>query len=336
MNKQNQHFLTYTALSIIAVFVFLLAMDSVAHARAGGGRSMGSRSFSSGGSYQRSAPAAPSRQPTQQPGMNRQTPTQQPTSQPGFGRSLLYGMGGGLLGGMMGNMLFGGRGYAGGGGWGGGGFGFGDFLIILIIVGIIYFVVKRFRNKRNEMAMSSAGGAAYAPSQYGYDLPPAEDQGFSRPAQNDFVSEGIQHIRSMDPSFTEDRFRETAEDMFFKIQSAWGKRDLAGVRNLLSPQMLDTFQKDVDSYIADKKINRLENVAVRQADIVYAAQNQGEEYITIKFLASLLDYTVDDSTNQIRSGSPTDPVKFLEYWTFSRKVGDKNWVLSGITQEGDY
>jgi len=49
-----------------------------------------------------------------------------------------------------------------------------------------------------------------------------------------------------------------------------------------------------------------------------------------------LDYTTDESNNSIISGSSTEPVKFLEYWTFSRKTGVKNWSLAGITQEKDY
>ena len=71
-------------------------------------------------------------------------------------------------------------------------------------------------------------------------------------------------------------------------------------------------------------------------DIVDAVQDQGEEYITVKFLANLLDYTVDDTTNNVVSGSTSDPVKFLEYWTWTRRVGERNWMLAGITQERDY
>jgi predicted lipid-binding transport protein (Tim44 family) len=99
--------------------------------------------------------------------------------------------------------------------------------------------------------------------------------------------------------------------------------------------MYNTFQDDINRFIANKQFNRLENIAVRQVDIVDAVQDQGEEYITVKFLASLLDYVVDE-TGQTQSGSTSDPVKFLEYWTFTRKVGERNWLLAGITQEGDY
>jgi predicted lipid-binding transport protein (Tim44 family) len=140
----------------------------------------------------------------------------------------------------------------------------------------------------------------------------------------------------MDPAFNEASFKESIEDNFFKIQSAWTKRDLGSVKNLLTPQMLNTFQDDVNRFIANKQFNRLENIAVRQVDIVDAVQDQGEEYVTVKFLASLLDYVVDETTGQTASGSTSEPVKFLEYWTFNRKIGEKNWLLAGITQEGDY
>lgn len=319
------------ALCLTVLFLLFTVLESTSDARAGGGRSSGSRGFSSGGgSYQRSTPSQPSgayqqRQPTAPT-----APVPQP-QQPSFGRSLLYGIGGGLLGGMIGNMLFGGRGWAGGPGMGGG-FGFGDIIIILVILGIVYFVVKRFRARR-QMEMAGAGGGSYG--QYSY-AEPAPQPVYDAPAQGDPASRGLGHIMSMDPSFNEQRFREEAEDIFFKIQGAWTRRDLSPVRNLLTPQMLNTFQENINRDLAAKQINRLENIAVRQVEIVDAVQDQGEEYITAKFLASLLDYYVDESTNQVVSGSSSDPVKFLEYWTFHRRVGERSWALAGITQERDY
>jgi predicted lipid-binding transport protein (Tim44 family) len=29
-------------------------------------------------------------------------------------------------------------------------------------------------------------------------------------------------------------------------------------------------------------------------------------------------------------------VKFLEYWTYARKVGERGWKLAAITQEQDH
>jgi predicted lipid-binding transport protein (Tim44 family) len=99
--------------------------------------------------------------------------------------------------------------------------------------------------------------------------------------------------------------------------------------------MLNIFQQDVNRMVAEKRFNRLENIAVREVEIVDAGQNRGEEFITAKFYANLLDYTTDEKSDQVVSGSTMEPVKFLEYWTFSRSVGEKSWVLAGITQEKD-
>ncbi len=316
---------------ITLFFMFFISMESLAHARAGGGRSMGSRGFSTGsGSRTYQGSTTRPTQPTQQPGMTQPTPVQ--PSSPGMGRGFLSGLGGGLLGGMIGSMLFGGRASA--AGKGGEGFGFGDLIIILIILAIVFFVIKRFR-ARKAMEMSSAG-TAYAPSSYPYSEP-APDTYYDEPSSRDgVIAQSLRHIGEMDPAFNAASFKEAAEDSFFKIQSAWTKRDLSNIRSLLTPQMFNTFQDEVNRYIADRQFNRLENIAVRQVDIVDAVQDQGEEYITVKFLASLLDYVVDETTGQTVSGSTSEPVKFLEYWTFTRKVGQRNWLLAGITQEGDY
>jgi len=302
--------------------LFWLGMDSEVFARAGGGKSSGSL-----GSKSYSRPS-----PSQTPAAPQQQGQMQPPSPPaGTGRSFLSGMAGGIMGGLLGGMLFSSLGFA-GSGMGGGGFGFGDLLLILVILGIIYFVVKRFRS-RNTMQMSAVGAG------YSSYPAPAPDPVYAPPAPEAIAEdpkvEGLRHIREMDPSFSEKAFKDLSEDIFFKIQGAWTKRDLSGVRHLLTQEMFKVFQQDVDKLLAEKQINRLENIAVREVEIVQAGQNRGEEFITVKFYANLLDYIVDDKNGQIISGSTSDPVKFLEYWTFSRNVGEKNWVLAGITQENN-
>jgi len=303
--------------------LFWLGMDSEVFARGGGGRSSGSSG--SGKSYSRPSP------PPSQP----QAPPQQaqPAAPPaGAGRSFFSGMAGGIMGGMLGGMLFRSLGFA-DSGTGEGGFGFGDLLLIMVILGIIYFLVKRFRS-RNTMQMSTAGAGSYsypAPTPIPVYAPPALEAG-----TEETKLDGLRHIREMDSSFSEKSFKDLSEDIFFKIQGAWTKRDLSNVRNLLSPNMLSVFQQDVNRMLAEKRINRLENIAVREVKIVDAGQERGEEFITARFYANLLDYTTDEKSAQVISGSTSDPVKFVEYWTFSRNVGEKNWVLAGIAQENGH
>jgi predicted lipid-binding transport protein (Tim44 family) len=121
-------------------------------------------------------------------------------------------------------------------------------------------------------------------------------------------------------------------DNFFNVQGAWANRDMTTVRNLLTDEMFGILQGDVENLKRGGKINRLDNIAVRTVDIVEVWQESGKDFITVRFLANLLDYTVDETSSQVLSGSKTEPVKFEEYWTFTRPVGNNPWQLSAITQ----
>ncbi len=306
----------------MAVFATLLLvmvaiMESDASARLGGGRSFGSR-----GTRSYSPPAAPYSRPTQT--QQAPAPYSQPYQQPGG--SFFRSMAGGIVGGMLGGMLFRGLGFAGGGI---GGSGIGLFEIILI-GGICYFIYRMVKRRRDE-SISSQGGYDQGGVQQGYTAPPRDFGSRYESGQSDPLA-GLAHIRQMDSSFDENRFTDNVMDLFFKVQSAWMNRDLAPAATLLTEEMRTILQGDIDRMLREKRVNRLENIAVRSVDIVEAWQEEGQDYVTARVYANLLDYTTDDSSGAVVEGSRTDPVKFEEQWTFTRPVGNNPWKLSAINQ----
>lgn len=310
-------------LLLAASMLTLIFMTAEADARAGGGRSMGSR-----GSRSYSRPAAPSTAPSpyqatpQQARPQGPSPFQQP--QPAGG-GFLRSMAGGLVGGMLGGMLFRSLGFGGGmGGMGGGGIGLFD---ILLLAGIGYLIYRFVKSKRQ--AAHQGEYANYTTLPGNYDVTPQTSQTSTR----DDLDAGLGHIRQMDAAFDENRFTDQVMDIFFKIQGAWMNRDLAPVTALLTDDMRRTFQEDVDRLLREKRVNRLENIAVRTVEVAEAWQEQGQDYITALIYANLLDYTTDDATGQVVDGSKTDPVKFEEFWTFTRPVGGGSWKLSAIDQK---
>jgi predicted lipid-binding transport protein (Tim44 family) len=311
------------SLLLASSMLTLLFMTAEADARAGGGRSMGSR-----GSRSYSQPAAPSTAPSpyraapQQARPVSPSPFQQP--QPAGG-GFLRSMAGGLVGGMLGGMLFRSMGFGGGmGGMGGGGIGLFD---IILLAGIGYLIYRFVKAKRQ--AAQQGEYASYSSVPNTYDVTP---QGSITSTQDD-LEIGLSHIRQMDAGFDENRFSDQVMDIFFKIQGAWMNRELSSVSGLLTEEMRRVFQEDIDRLLRDKRVNRLENIAVRSVEICEAWQEQGQDYITAQIYANLLDYTTDDATGQVVSGSKTDPVKFEEFWTFTRPVGSGGWKLSGINQK---
>lgn len=306
--------------SLLLTFTVSLFMAAESEARAGRGGSMGSR-----GSRSMSRPVSPSPTPAQRP---QQAAPAAPAPSPAApaGGGFLRSMAGGLVGGMLGGMLFRSLGF--GGGMGGGGGGIGIFEILLLAGGA--YLIYRFVKSRREGQQQSNSN---------YYTPQPQSTEYEAPAQAAYNSSeadlerGLSHIRQMDASFSEERFCDQVMDIFFKIQGSWMNRDLAPVANLLNDEMRRTFQADIDAMLRERKINRLENIAVRNVEISEAWQEQGDDFITALIYANLLDYTADDRTGDVISGSKTEPVKFEEYWTFTRKVGSSGWVLSAINQK---
>ena len=308
------------SLIIAMLFASITFFEHDASARMGGGRSFGSR-----GSRSYSAP----RQNTS-PGPSRQqaAPSQgQAAPAAPAGGGFMRGIGGGLLGGLLGGMLFSSLGFGGmGGGFGGSGIGMVEILLLLGLGYFIFKMVKRRRGGENLAYQTSCQQGGYQTETF-----PSHESG-SRTREDD-VSVGIGHIREMDSNFDEGLFKETAMDIFFKVQGAWMNRDLSTVHGLMTDEMKGIVQKDIDTLLRDKKVNRLENIAVRNVEIVETWQETGQDFLTVLFTANLLDYTADDSTGEVVEGSKTDPVRFEEFWTFTRPVGNNPWKLSAINQK---
>lgn len=315
INQMKKHVVKAFAVLAAVLFLSITVLELTAHARAGGGRSFGSR-----GSRSYSRPISPSFQPS--PTRQRTAPAPDPYRQQQSSGGFMRTLAGGIMGGLLGGLLFKSLGFAGAGGLGGGGIGMFD---ILLLAGIGYLLFRFIQKRR-----VAAPAAVSASGAYREETVAPASPGCSNEQEPDA---GLSHIRQMDPSFDESRFNDTVMDIFFKIQGGWMNRDLSPVSGLLNDEMKRLLQEDVDRLLRDGQINRLENIAVRKVKIVEAWQESGQDYLTALIYANLLDYTTDDTTGAVVSGSKTEPVKFEEYWTFTRPVGANPWRLSAISQQ---
>jgi len=248
---------------------------------------------------------------------------------PGMFGGLMGGLAGFALGGLLGSMLFGGM----GGGFGGG---FG-LLELLLMGGAAFFLFKWLRGRQAAPAYARAGGGSLGgTSAYG-----AAGQGWSTggggatveaeaapPSVSD-LDRGIDHIRGMDASFDPDAFAEWAKTAFTDVQAGIVKRDMSGVQDRLTPQQYGRLQAQCDQLRGARRTNRIERLRIGRAQVSEAWQESGQDWVTVYFVVSLVDYTVDDGTGAVVEGSTT-PADVEEYWTFTRPVGPKPWRLSAI------
>jgi predicted lipid-binding transport protein (Tim44 family) len=209
----------------------------------------------------------------------------------------------------------------------GGGFGMMDLLLLAGIAYLIYWFVRRRRAAQE--APATVYASQMAADAYGSGAPTAV---LDVPAWQQDRDRGLGHVRQLDPGFDEAAFRELCTDRFFQIQAAWMRRDLDTLRPLLTDEMQGVFGKQIAAATAKRQRNKLENITVRAVELTEVWQEAGQEYITVRLLANLLDYTVDDTTGALVDGSDRTPVKFEEFWTWVRSVGTTDWRLGAINQ----
>jgi predicted lipid-binding transport protein (Tim44 family) len=234
---------------------------------------------------------------------------------------------GGLLGGAIGGMLFGSM-------FGGGGSGMG-ILPLLILGGVAFFLYRRFAKARqaNEVPVPIYSRQGVQPSSaFG-----GGNNNLTQPPPpliigENLVDDGISRIQQTDRDFDPTYFIEVASDVFFKVQAGWMRRELDSYRHLLGEQLAREYEEHFVEMRSNGHINKLESIAIRGVEIIQAGNDGREDFVTVLFTANLLDYTVDDKSGELVSGSMTNPVKFREEWTWARSTGTQNWKLEGIKE----
>ena len=315
-----------TALGAVTVAGSLY--PETAEARAGGGRSFG-RGGSSGGmrrpSFNNSLPPSSTnnmyRAPSNPPlGGNPYQPAPQAVPEPPRSGGFWRNMAGGVAGGFLGSMLFNSIGHGMGGGYGGGGYpgtpneggsrGIG-FLDLILLGGLAYFVFRWWRRNQTAPVQAPLGSNNVV----NFRMPQEDHNAPQRLAVS---------LPVIDP--------EEASDIFFRVQGAWTRRDLAPVSGILGAEVATELEKDLAELKTKHQINCLENISIRHVEVGQGWPEGDLTLVTVRFTANLLDYTIDETSRQVVSGSDSNPVKFVEDWTFAQASGRRDWQLVGIAQ----
>src|SRR5207249_4379819 len=124
-------------------------------------------------------------------------------------------------------------------------------------------------------------------------------------------------------------FARWVQRVFVDVQEGVGRRDMSTLNDRLTPQEYARLQAQCDRLRSARQTNRVEQIQFKRADVTEAWQESGQDWATVYVAASLVDYTLDDTTRNLVDGSRT-PQDVEEYWTFTRPVGPTPWRLSAI------
>ncbi|MBI1737593.1 MAG: Tim44 domain-containing protein [Candidatus Rokubacteria bacterium] len=305
-------------LSIAALAVALVVVGQVsdAWARARGGGSRGSRTYSA--PARPSSPASPTT-PTS-PSLNQPSPSapmaQRPSMFRGFGGALM----GFALGGLLGSLLFGGL---------GAGFGGIGLMDILLIGGGLFALLYFLRRRQTAAEPAYAGGASRYTGNTGAGGTAVLEMPAGGAARSE-VADGVDHIRQMDPAFDPAAFANWVRSQFGNVQAAVATRDVGILRDRLAPEMWGVLETQCEELRAAGRRSYVGDIDLSHVEVTEAWQEKGHDFVTVGIEGTMVEYVADEASGRVVEGSKTQPAKVDEFWTFTRPVGPNTWKLSAI------
>jgi predicted lipid-binding transport protein (Tim44 family) len=142
------------------------------------------------------------------------------------------------------------------------------------------------------------------------------------------------------PIFGPAAVREAAAELFTDIQLAWDAADRVKLRGLVSPRLMDEWERRLDDFdrkgwrnhsepIGDPKVEYIG--LARRGPLGHGSDDGEQDRVVVRIEAKVRDYVVDSSGRHIKhDGQFTESVRMREYWTLERR--DDHWVLFSIEQ----
>lgn len=337
-----------TKLIAACLVLILVGVPTISFAKArggsGGGFSSGSRSSSSSGSmgsrgsrtYQdngakpieQSTTARPSTAPPPSAVGNpsAQSRPASPAAQPSWiqRNPLLAGIAGGLAGSWLGHMIFGAtdssaRTTEGGEGeQSAGGSGSNGMLLLLMVMGAggLWWYMRSRRTPAPNFSGLSRTSAAN-----GSLLAESSRAGIATAAIEDEVTPAD---------------KAAFQQALIDVQAAWTHQDLAGLRRLVTPEMLEYFSAGLAEQASEGVANHVEEVVLGRAEVRESWSEGATQYATVSLSWSAKDYRVSlakqpGEQGYIVEGNAEVAADTTEVWTFMR-FGSGKWLLSAIQQ----
>ncbi|MBA2251352.1 MAG: TIM44-like domain-containing protein [Nitrospirales bacterium] len=292
--------------------------------------SRGSRTYDQNGSrpIERSTtPSAAPSQPASAPSAAAPAVQPAPAMQPSFlqRHPLLAGIAGGMAGSWIGHMLFGATDSSArvseeprDGESAPSGFGSPGLLVLLMLLGAgaVYYFMRTRRTP--------------APDFSGLTRNALRDTSVEHASTGGIQSKALE--REVTPG-DEAAFRQILID----VQTAWGKGDLAGLRRLVTPEMVFYFSTGLSENTSQEVENRVEDISIVKAEVQETWTEDATQYATLLLRWTARDYTVSlakrpGEPGYVVEGNEHTPCEAVETWTFMRYQNGK-WLLSAIQQQ---
>ncbi|GJD28902.1 hypothetical protein PMNALOAF_0134 [Methylobacterium adhaesivum] len=142
------------------------------------------------------------------------------------------------------------------------------------------------------------------------------------------IANGLEAVVQVEPGFDPRSFVEGAKSAYEAIVIAFAKGDRKTLRSLLSREVCEGFEREIDAREGRKEVVETTFVSLDKAEIVAVDVKNRVAQVTVRFLSHLITAT-RNAQGQVIDGSAETVVEVPDVWTFARTLGtrDPNWQL---------
>ena len=204
---------------------------------------------------------------------------------------------------------------SGGSSFGGGGLGIGGILVVVVIIGFLYYKKSKSKGETPTIAGFMENLEKVAEQSESRDVKQNND------VINDNTNSITEAITEYDEKFSGDKFIAWTKEVFITIQQAWTAKDWSKIRPFEKEELFRQHEMQLQEYIDRGRTNILERININQAYLFEYRRDHEYEYMKVYLNARMNDYIVDDATKQVIQGDPNEPYYLKYILTFMRKTG---------------
>lgn len=142
----------------------------------------------------------------------------------------------------------------------------------------------------------------------------------------------MKEFAKLDKAWDYDRIISNIDEAFYKIQYAWTERNQDLAKEYMSENLYRLHKSKTEWMKLKGEKNILREIELISINPISAlnSDDDSKDVLWASIKACMIDYMLNENTNEIVSGDPRKRSSFEEFWRFIRN-GDR-WVLDEIRQ----
>lgn len=184
----------------------------------------------------------------------------------------------------------------------------GNLFTIIIIVIVVIIVLRYIRSGKN-----TGGSSVYSAA--------VEEPGLP-----------IETLKEKDPAFNEQALLEKVGNQYIQMQNAWQDKKWEPMRAIMTDALYNQMARQLQALIDAKQTNHVERIAVLETRIVRYAVEGDNDVLVVRVSTRITDYTTDDRTGAVVSGSTTRELFMVYDWKLTRQKDKKTLAQPSVTQ----